>query len=200
MQGLFKKLSLIFVSIAVLAVIVLTMIGVLSGDILAAGDVGSYFLEHTGYLYGLGTLAVLALLSFVFEIMIRMQGNDYSISHTHHVVSKAVRTEFQTKCQEAQLLMQKATPSSYRSAVVLMDNLLDKALELKGFTGTTGEKLKISGGLFNDPDRVWHAHKHRNLLVHEINYEATRVECQKSVDDFIYALTELDVLPKTSQK
>lgn len=53
--------------------------------------------------------------------------------------------------------------------IIEADKVLDLALTLLGFTGTTGEKMKKAGPRFRDDSNVWFAHKLRNNLAHEIS-------------------------------
>ena len=54
-------------------------------------------------------------------------------------------------------------------AIIEADKLLDFVLEKKGYTGPLGQKLKKASSLFRHPNDIWHAHKKRNYLAHELH-------------------------------
>lgn len=62
--------------------------------------------------------------------------------------------------------------NSLKNAIFELDKLLDRLLKNKKIKGETlGERLKNAGFLFNNEEynRVWEAHKIRNILAHEVN-------------------------------
>ena len=54
-------------------------------------------------------------------------------------------------------------------AIIEADKLLDFVLGKKGYTGPLGQKLKKAQSLFKHPNDLWHAHKKRNYLAHELH-------------------------------
>jgi hypothetical protein len=59
-----------------------------------------------------------------------------------------------------------------RHGILEADKLLDHALYLKGYRGNLGAKLKKAHRLFGkDINRVWSAHKVRNNIAHQINFQ-----------------------------
>lgn len=69
--------------------------------------------------------------------------------------------------------------------------MLDHILREKGFSGTLGEKLKKARKLFNNPDNVWKAHKERNKIAHEMNYNIAIKKAQSLLE--IYKQTYEDL-------
>ena len=83
--------------------------------------------------------------------------------------------------------------SRTKEGIIKFDNLLNRALHLKGFRGQTlGERLKSSQKFFKweDYSGVWDAHKLRNKIVHE-DYNPSGAELKKSVKYFKSVIKKL---------
>ncbi|MDP2671532.1 MAG: hypothetical protein Q8P13_03705 [bacterium] len=78
-------------------------------------------------------------------------------------------------------------PSSRRQAVLEADKVLDYALDrlYPGLTAT-GERLKLAREIFKYKreiyDQVWFAHKVRNEMVHNLNFEMPVVEAAATAE------------------
>ena len=81
--------------------------------------------------------------------------------------------------------------SNPNHAILNADKLIDKALYLKGFQGSLGEKLKKANSLFSDINGLWSAHKLRNKIAHEINFNASPSEVSRALNSFKKALRNL---------
>jgi hypothetical protein len=80
-------------------------------------------------------------------------------------------------------------------AVIEADKLLDNVLKSMLFPGETmGERLKMAGYKYPGIREVWTAHRVRNRLVHETDYELRDRDVRETLDDFKKALRELNVL------
>ena len=87
------------------------------------------------------------------------------------------------------------TGGSLRSAVSEADKLLDYALRHSGATGATmGERLKSSGSRFSDIDAIWSAHKVRNALAHEAEFDLVPAQAKEAVASFKQGLRDLGAL------
>jgi hypothetical protein len=75
--------------------------------------------------------------------------------------------------------------------VVEADKVLDEALRMLGYEGSLGEKLKTAGPRFSNLDAVWHAHKLRNSLVHELGRKADPKEATQALKEIGTALRDL---------
>lgn len=74
--------------------------------------------------------------------------------------------------------------SDWKIAVIEADKVLDKNLEKKGFLGESlGEKLKkmVPADLPAVYEEVWEAHKIRNRIVHEPDFEITQGDARKLI-------------------
>lgn len=84
---------------------------------------------------------------------------------------------------------------SARYAVIEADKLLDYVLQQRGYRGETmGERLKTATTDFSFGDDVWSAHKLRNKLVHEANYEIDSRLVRKSLEQFRQGLKDMGAM------
>ncbi len=84
---------------------------------------------------------------------------------------------------------------SLRDAVSEADKLLDYALKQSGVRGDTmGDRLKNSGGRLHNIDAIWRAHKVRNALAHEAEFDLVPSQAREAVADFKRGLQDLGVL------
>jgi hypothetical protein len=91
--------------------------------------------------------------------------------------------------------MAAGTGSSLRDSVSEADKLLDYTLKHSGVRGETmGERLKNSGSRFSDLDAIWRAHKVRNALAHEADFDLVPSQAREAVQDFERGLRDLGAL------
>lgn len=79
------------------------------------------------------------------------------------------------------------------AAILEADKLLAHTLELYGYQGSLGEKLKVADTLFSHIDDVWKAHKMRNKIAHEIGMRVRDEECRITLNRFRSALKDLGI-------
>ena len=86
--------------------------------------------------------------------------------------------------------------SSWKLAVIEADKFVDDALKNAGFQGESmGERLMtIDPSQLLSLQQLWDAHKLRNLLVHDVNYEVTHRQAILAVEAFEQVLRELGAL------
>lgn len=80
-----------------------------------------------------------------------------------------------------------------RHAIMDADKLLDHALYLKGYKGNLGNKLKKSAPLFKSINKIWAAHKVRNNIAHQINYEISKEDYRTAMLAFKEAFKDLKI-------
>jgi hypothetical protein len=81
-----------------------------------------------------------------------------------------------------------------RHAILEADKLLDHALSLLGYRGNMGTKLKKANRLFgSDINRVWAAHKIRNNIAHQMNYQVDENTYRTSMLAFKEAFRDLKI-------
>jgi len=86
------------------------------------------------------------------------------------------------------------SPSDWKIAIIEGDKLFDNALLKKGFSGgSVGEKLKqlVPADLPDLYEEVWEAHKIRNRIVHEPDFEVTQSDARKIVNIFDRAIKKI---------
>ncbi len=81
----------------------------------------------------------------------------------------------------------------YKHAIMDADKLLDHALYLKGYKGSLGNKLKKAGPLFKNINKVWSAHKIRNNIAHQINYQVSEKTYRSTMLSFKQAFKDLKI-------
>ncbi len=80
-----------------------------------------------------------------------------------------------------------------KNDILEADKLLDFVLGKQGYTGSLGEKLKLASKLFSDLNAVWAAHKLRNRLAHELDFQPNNTEITAALAGFHRALVDLGV-------
>lgn len=99
-----------------------------------------------------------------------------------------------SKLNEVNKKMVSNSPSEWKLAVIEADKILDKILESKGYEGATmGDKLKqlVPADLPEIYDDVWEAHKIRNRIVHEPNFELSQGDVRTVVGIYTRAIKKL---------
>lgn len=87
------------------------------------------------------------------------------------------------------------TDQSARFAIIEADKLLDYVLKARGYSGDTmGDRLRSANNDFSYKDDVWHAHKLRNKLVHEAEYQIDSRLIHRGVEQFRQALKDMRAL------
>jgi hypothetical protein len=78
-----------------------------------------------------------------------------------------------------------------RHAVMEADKLLDELLAVRGYKGTLGDKLKKAGPAFTNINDVWSAHKLRNSLAHQLDFQISGQEAKNALRQFAQAYKDL---------
>lgn len=103
-----------------------------------------------------------------------------------------IREVWQTQVEPA---LKTRQPSQLRQAMITADKLVDTALKDVVSGDKMGARLKNAKNLFEWPvyDRIWKAHKVRNSLVHDVNYEPTYFVLEEAISSHKEALEELGI-------
>ncbi len=106
------------------------------------------------------------------------------------------RATIGNKWVEVEAMLRDGGPANYRQAIMEADKLVDAVLRSKVPGDTMGERLKNARGLFHHHtyDRLWTAHKIRNKLAHEAEFEGLSSDAKMAVRGFEKALKELRFL------
>lgn len=96
-------------------------------------------------------------------------------------------------------ILQKLDPKSHDSmmlAIIAADKLVDDALKKVGFVGDTmADRLKqFSPSEMKSLEELWDAHKLRNELVHQPNFEFSVKDATRALKSYETFLKELELL------
>jgi len=83
------------------------------------------------------------------------------------------------------------TGADKRHAIMDADKLLDQMLARRGYSGQLGDKLKRADKVFTDINGIWQAHKLRNRLAHELDFNVSPDEARKALKQFEAAYRDL---------
>ncbi|MBI2448129.1 hypothetical protein HYV44_01015 [Candidatus Microgenomates bacterium] len=102
------------------------------------------------------------------------------------------------KWAEIETLMKVGRPSAFKTAVLDADKLLDHVLKSLNYRGQTmGERMKMiprddfDRDFFND---MWQAHKLRNEMVHNMDYNVMDFEARTAIKKFEKTLQDLGAM------
>lgn len=86
--------------------------------------------------------------------------------------------------------------AEWKFAVIEADKMVESILEQAGFLGETlGEKLKgIDKSQLQSLDGLWSAHKLRNLIAHDPDYQVQHRDAREAIGNYEKTLRELGVL------
>lgn len=103
--------------------------------------------------------------------------------------------EYQTRFLKIENSLSRENKLSYNVSVIEADKLLDRALMELGVPGKTmGERLKASSGRFSQLNSVWYAHKQRNQIAHEQDFNLDYNQAKHALATFRQALKDLGAI------
>ena len=128
-------------------------------------------------------IIIVAVLVFIAIMLTGKRGHHYN------------KEAYQTKFLEIENRLKKENPASYAITVINCDKLLDKAMIEMGVPGKTmGDRLKRCGGRFTNVNAVWRAHKLRNVIAHETDFEISYKQALNAVAIYKQALRDLGAI------
>jgi len=84
---------------------------------------------------------------------------------------------------------------SYQLALLNADKLLDKALQARGVRGQTmGERMKSFNSQWSNANNIWSAHKIRNKLAHESNFQVNLDTTKRALAVYKQALKDVGAI------
>jgi hypothetical protein len=100
------------------------------------------------------------------------------------------------KWLEIQEMLRQGGPANFRQVIVEADKLVDMVLKSKVDGESMGERLRNGRQLFEPVtyQNLWTAHKLRNKVVHEAEFEGLSHDAKVAAKYFEQALKELRVL------
>ncbi len=92
--------------------------------------------------------------------------------------------------------LQQGNDASYAMVIIQGDKLLDKALCEMGVQGRTmGDRLKkIGNAKFSEVNHVWNAHKLRNRIAHESDFQPDFKQAKNALTTYRQALKDLGAI------
>lgn len=92
-------------------------------------------------------------------------------------------------------LVKQNQPMSWKMAILEADKILDYALKSLALPGQDlGERLRVAHYNYPAVNEVWPAHKMRNRLVHETDYQITQREAARAIEQYRRTLKVLRAL------
>ena len=102
---------------------------------------------------------------------------------------------YQTKFLAIENKLSKDSPATFTVSIIEADKLLDKAMVEMGISGKTmGDRLKKSGTRFTNLNAVWRAHKLRNAIAHESDFEVSYKQAFNALSIYKQALKDLGAI------
>lgn len=103
--------------------------------------------------------------------------------------------EYQTRWLKIDNNLIKDSPQTYGMAVIQADKLLDKALIELGLPGKTmADRLKKMENNFSDMKKIWQAHRLRNQIAHNPDFEVNYGQASQALAIFKQALKEIGAI------
>jgi hypothetical protein len=148
-------------------------------------------MEFLGFfMAGLVFLAIIVLfLAYIFNPNAGKQKRGFNNGPVNLLVVPA-------KWIDVKAMMAQGGPANYRQSIMEGDKLVDMVLRSKVSGETMGERLKNAKHLFsyNTYQGLWTAHKIRNKIAHEADFEGLDSDARLAVGNFEKALKELRVI------
>ena len=102
---------------------------------------------------------------------------------------------YQTRFLAIENKLTKNSPATFTVSIIEADKLLDKAMIEMGISGKTmGDRLKKSGSRFINLNAVWRAHKLRNAIAHESDFEVSYKQASNALAVYKQALKDLGAI------
>lgn len=128
-------------------------------------------------------ILIVAVLIFVAILLTGKRGHHFNVQF------------YQTRFLEIENRLKQDNPASYTTTIINGDKLLDKALIEMGVPGKTmGDRLKRVGDRFTNLNGVWRAHKLRNAIAHEMDFEVSYKQAYNALQIYKQALKDLGAI------
>lgn len=135
-------------------------------------------------------LVVLVIVGLIFLYFMYITNPPKQKSASGNGIDKG---QVSTKWGEVQEMMKVGGPANYKQSIFEADKLVDSVLRSKVKGETMGERLKGAKHLFSEDtyEGLWVAHKIRNKVAHEADFEGLSSDAVLAVRKFEKALKEL---------
>jgi len=135
----------------------------------------------------------MTLLKSLWKFILFLFGGKYPYKKN---VSSATAEKIQEKWKnEVVVALKTRNPTQLRQSLVTADKLLDTALSELVEGEDMSSRLKNAKDKFDWDlyDRIWKAHKVRNSLVHDLDYEPTYFVLEEAIANLKLGLIELGI-------
>ncbi|MDO5481191.1 MAG: hypothetical protein Q4F60_02505 [Candidatus Saccharibacteria bacterium] len=137
------------------------------------------------------TSLIFLLLSILIVGVLVFIAVNISINKNH----KFDREKYQTKFLKLENGLSRDNPASFSVSIIEADKLLDRAMMELGISGNTmGDRLKNSGTRFSQLNSVWYAHKTRNQIAHEPDFQVDYNKARHALATYKQALKDLGAI------
>ena len=114
-----------------------------------------------------------------------------SINKNH----KFDREKYQAKFLKLENNLRRDNPASFPISIIEADKLLDRAMMELSISGNTmGDRLKNAGSRFSQLNSVWYAHKMRNQIAHEPDFQVDYNKARHALATYKRALKDLGAI------
>lgn len=104
-------------------------------------------------------------------------------------------TQYRSRWLSIETSLKRDEPASYTLSIVEADKLLDKALKERAYKGETmGDRMNKCQGKWTNGNGVWAAHKLRNRLVHETDFQIDYERSRQAIAAYKQALKDLGAI------
>lgn len=134
-----------------------------------------------------------SILKKLWNFVIFLFGGKYPYGkRISNVTSQKIQERWKS---EVALALRSQNPTQLRQALITSDKLLDTALGELVEGENMSSKLKNAKDKFDWDlyDKIWKAHKVRNSLVHDLDYEPTYFILEEAINDLKAGLIEIGV-------
>lgn len=145
-------------------------------------------------------LATIAIIFFLYMIMYSVMKFREIRRHEHHYYKPVKVEERKTNVRRTQweVILNHANSENHaewRLAILEADKMLEDLLSERGYLGEgLGEMLKSANGKFAAISSAWEAHKVRNQIAHEQNFELSKRTTREALMNYRAIFEEMGVI------
>ncbi len=137
---------------------------------------------------------IIILVAGVLLFMVVSAGSQNLPAKSAPAKSRVDKAEIGRRWKTIQMVSRTGA-SGLRNSVMEADKLLDYVMKQMGYPGETmADRLKVAQRGFSDRDGVWRAHKLRNAMAHDIEFDLVSSQAQEAINDIGRALKDLEVI------
>ncbi|NQV00982.1 MAG: hypothetical protein HQ537_02590 [Parcubacteria group bacterium] len=138
---------------------------------------------------------LIAIILLIFRIREDIQ-ESLKISVKDVIATDLPKEEMNKTWQAILNKLESENDSDYKLAVIEADKILDDSLKRLGYQGEDmGERLKqIKFDQLSNIDELWQAHKVRNRIAHEPDFQLTQTQAKRAIEIYQRAMQDLKAL------